>query len=186
MADVAIAALTEDGHSGQVYELTGPRLLTFAEAVEHPTNCPGRLLSAHPCQARVAITARTQGSPYGTPLPLSDGMRASGNAPRRPSLRTTSSTPDWQCWISTNPRAAPEPIVRPQLTASRRAEGSKSWPATMLRSRRGAHSTDLTGAGSHAHRTEGLEHHVRPVKWRRAVPPLLAANGTAVGRGQRA
>lgn len=33
IADVAVAALTEDGHVGQVYELTGPRLLTFAEAV---------------------------------------------------------------------------------------------------------------------------------------------------------
>ena len=34
IADVAVAALTEDGHSGQVYEVTGPRLLTFAQAVE--------------------------------------------------------------------------------------------------------------------------------------------------------
>ncbi|MGH2919277.1 MAG: NAD(P)H-binding protein [Solirubrobacteraceae bacterium] len=33
IADVAVAALTQDGHGGQVYELTGPRLLTFAEAV---------------------------------------------------------------------------------------------------------------------------------------------------------
>jgi uncharacterized protein YbjT (DUF2867 family) len=33
IADVAVAALTEDGHVGQLYELTGPRLLTFAEAI---------------------------------------------------------------------------------------------------------------------------------------------------------
>ena len=33
IADVAVAALTEAGHAGQLYELTGPRLLTFAEAV---------------------------------------------------------------------------------------------------------------------------------------------------------
>lgn len=33
IADVAVAALTEDGHAGQLYELSGPRLLTFAEAV---------------------------------------------------------------------------------------------------------------------------------------------------------
>ena len=32
IADVATAALTEDGHAGQVYEVTGPRLLTFADA----------------------------------------------------------------------------------------------------------------------------------------------------------
>jgi hypothetical protein len=33
IADVALAALTEERHAGQLYELTGPRLLTFAEAV---------------------------------------------------------------------------------------------------------------------------------------------------------
>lgn len=32
IADVAVAALTEQGHSGEIYEVTGPRLLTFAEA----------------------------------------------------------------------------------------------------------------------------------------------------------
>lgn len=33
LADVAAIALTEDGHAGQNYELTGPRLLTFGDAV---------------------------------------------------------------------------------------------------------------------------------------------------------
>ncbi|WP_370617220.1 NAD(P)H-binding protein [Mumia qirimensis] len=33
VADVAVAALTEAGHAGQTYEVTGPRSLTFAEAV---------------------------------------------------------------------------------------------------------------------------------------------------------
>jgi uncharacterized protein YbjT (DUF2867 family) len=33
IADVAVAALTDDRHIGEVYEVTGPRLLTFAEAV---------------------------------------------------------------------------------------------------------------------------------------------------------
>jgi uncharacterized protein YbjT (DUF2867 family) len=33
IADVAVAALTQDGHHGEVYEVTGPRLLTFAQAV---------------------------------------------------------------------------------------------------------------------------------------------------------
>lgn len=32
IADVAVAALTDDRHAGQLYEVTGPRLLTFAEA----------------------------------------------------------------------------------------------------------------------------------------------------------
>lgn len=33
IADVAVAALTQEGHIGRTYELTGPRLLTFAEAI---------------------------------------------------------------------------------------------------------------------------------------------------------
>lgn len=33
IADVAVAALTQDGHEGKVYEVTGPELLTFKEAV---------------------------------------------------------------------------------------------------------------------------------------------------------
>jgi uncharacterized protein YbjT (DUF2867 family) len=42
IADVAVAALTEDGHAGQLYELTGPRLLTFAEAVDEIAEAAGR------------------------------------------------------------------------------------------------------------------------------------------------
>ncbi|MEZ4649399.1 MAG: NmrA family transcriptional regulator [Candidatus Eisenbacteria bacterium] len=34
IADVASRALAEEGHEGEIYEVTGPRLLTFAEAVE--------------------------------------------------------------------------------------------------------------------------------------------------------
>ncbi len=44
IADVAVAALTEDGHAGQVYELTGPRLLTFAEAVDEIAGATGRTI----------------------------------------------------------------------------------------------------------------------------------------------
>ena len=31
IADVVVAALTEDGHKGELYEVTGPRLLSFAD-----------------------------------------------------------------------------------------------------------------------------------------------------------
>ncbi len=31
IAEVAVAALTEDGHAGELYEVTGPRLMTFGE-----------------------------------------------------------------------------------------------------------------------------------------------------------
>jgi uncharacterized protein YbjT (DUF2867 family) len=42
IADVAVAALTEDGHAGQIYELTGPRPLTFSEAVAEIAQASGR------------------------------------------------------------------------------------------------------------------------------------------------
>ena len=42
IADVAVAALTDAGHAGQIYELTGPRLLTFAEAIGEIAEATGR------------------------------------------------------------------------------------------------------------------------------------------------
>jgi uncharacterized protein YbjT (DUF2867 family) len=42
IADVAVAALTEEGHANRLYELTGPRLLTFAQAVGEIAAATGR------------------------------------------------------------------------------------------------------------------------------------------------
>jgi uncharacterized protein YbjT (DUF2867 family) len=42
IADVAVAALSDDGHSGRLYELTGPRLLTFGDAVREIATATGR------------------------------------------------------------------------------------------------------------------------------------------------
>ncbi|GLS30446.1 Uncharacterized conserved protein YbjT, contains NAD(P)-binding and DUF2867 domains [Mesorhizobium albiziae] len=42
IADAAVAALTEEGHVGQLYELTGPRLLTFEQAVGEIAAATGR------------------------------------------------------------------------------------------------------------------------------------------------
>lgn len=42
IADVVVAALTEDRHCGQLYEVTGPRALTFAEAVGEIAKATGR------------------------------------------------------------------------------------------------------------------------------------------------
>ncbi|WP_238012528.1 NmrA family transcriptional regulator [Dactylosporangium sp. AC04546] len=42
IADVAVAALTEDRHAGRLYELTGPRLLTFADAAAEIAEASGR------------------------------------------------------------------------------------------------------------------------------------------------
>jgi uncharacterized protein YbjT (DUF2867 family) len=48
IADVAVAALTEDGHAGHLYELTGPRPLGFAEAVAEIGFATGRPLRYAP------------------------------------------------------------------------------------------------------------------------------------------
>ncbi|MEM6929102.1 MAG: NmrA family NAD(P)-binding protein [Myxococcota bacterium] len=42
IADVVVAALTESGHEGRIYEVTGSRMLTFAEAVAELSEAVGR------------------------------------------------------------------------------------------------------------------------------------------------
>ncbi|MHC8343962.1 NmrA family NAD(P)-binding protein [Pseudomonas sp. RT6P73] len=42
IAEIAVQALTQPGHSRQLYELTGPRALTFAEAVDEIAKGTGR------------------------------------------------------------------------------------------------------------------------------------------------
>ncbi len=42
IADVAVAALTDDAHAGQIYELTGARLLTFADVAAELSTAVGR------------------------------------------------------------------------------------------------------------------------------------------------
>jgi len=99
VADVAVAALTEDGHAGKVYELTGPRLLTFAQAAEEISKASGRpvryvpvagddyatLLVAQGVPAELAefLTALFGEVLDGRNAHLSDGVqRALGRAPR--------------------------------------------------------------------------------------------------------
>ena len=42
IADVVVAALTEDGHDGEVYEVTGPRLLTMSDVAAEISGAAGR------------------------------------------------------------------------------------------------------------------------------------------------
>ena len=64
IADVAVAALTEDGHVGELYELTGPRALTFAEAVAEISAAAGREIAYVPVSIdEFAAEATAQGVP---------------------------------------------------------------------------------------------------------------------------
>ena len=48
IADVAVAALTEDGHAGEIYEVTGPRLLGFADLAAILSKAAGREIAYIP------------------------------------------------------------------------------------------------------------------------------------------
>jgi uncharacterized protein YbjT (DUF2867 family) len=60
LADVAAAALTDDRHKNQLYELTGPRLLTFAEAVGEISAATGREIRYVPVTAEEYTAAMTE------------------------------------------------------------------------------------------------------------------------------
>jgi uncharacterized protein YbjT (DUF2867 family) len=99
IADVAATALSEDGHVGQVYELTGSRLLTFEEAVGEIAAATGREIAYVPVSIEeFAAGALEQGVPHdivqfltylfgevldGRNAMLTDGVqRALGREPR--------------------------------------------------------------------------------------------------------
>lgn len=64
IADVVAAALTDAKHAGQLYEVTGPRLLTFAEAVGEIAQACGRDIRYVPVTAEEYKAALVQ---YGLP-----------------------------------------------------------------------------------------------------------------------
>jgi uncharacterized protein YbjT (DUF2867 family) len=99
IADVVFAALTEEGHVGQLYELTGPRLLTFGEVAAELSTAVGRELQYIPVTAtEFAAELVAAGVPQEEAVPVSelfaevldgrnshltDGVqRALGRAPR--------------------------------------------------------------------------------------------------------
>lgn len=99
IADVAVAALTESGHAGEVYEVTGPRLMAFEDIAADLSEATGReiRLVSVPHEAFVA-GVRDSGAPkevvwlmdylFATVLDgrnahLTDGVqRALGRAPK--------------------------------------------------------------------------------------------------------
>lgn len=99
IAAVVVAALTEDGHDGQIYELSGPRALTLAEAAATISAATGRDLRYVPLSVEEYVAELVaQGLPRadaeafadvveplrkGTDAYLSDGVRrALGRPPR--------------------------------------------------------------------------------------------------------
>jgi uncharacterized protein YbjT (DUF2867 family) len=64
IADVAVAALTDRRHAGELYEVTGPRLLTFADAAAEISHASGRVVGYVPVTPEeYAAGAADQGIP---------------------------------------------------------------------------------------------------------------------------
>ena len=114
IADVAVAALTDDGHDGELYELTGPRLLTFAEAVAEIAAATGRdvryvpvpveeyapRLPSRACpreSSSCCATCSPRCSTAATPSSTDGVQRALGRAPRdfRDYARDAAATGVW-------------------------------------------------------------------------------------------
>jgi len=60
IADVAVAALTEPGHVGQLYELTSPRLYTMTDVATELSRAAGRTIRYVPVSADDYADAATQ------------------------------------------------------------------------------------------------------------------------------
>lgn len=84
LADVVVAALTEDGHEGKVYELTGPRLLGFADAAAEISRARGAQVTYLPiAEADFAAALAAEGTPASLTEVLSEvfaELREGGNA----------------------------------------------------------------------------------------------------------
>ncbi|MEO0400041.1 MAG: NAD(P)H-binding protein [Pseudomonadota bacterium] len=55
IADVAVAAFTEDRHNGQIYEVTGPRLMSIADVAEDLSSATGRAINYIDVQHEVFV-----------------------------------------------------------------------------------------------------------------------------------
>ncbi|MGW3347812.1 NmrA family transcriptional regulator [Nonomuraea rubra] len=85
IAEVAVAALSENGHAGRIHDVTGPRLITFADAVgeiARATRREVRYLPVTPEQFVSSLTGRGVPVEYATHLTgllveVFDGRRAS-------------------------------------------------------------------------------------------------------------
>ena len=73
LADLATAALTETGHAGRVYEITGPRLLSMADVAAELSHATGRQICYQPSTpAEFVADVAADGIPAPEAEPLAD------------------------------------------------------------------------------------------------------------------
>ena len=64
IAEVAVAALTEPGHAGEVYEVTGPRLMSFADVASELSAATEREIAYVPIPHEAFVAGvRDSGAP---------------------------------------------------------------------------------------------------------------------------
>ncbi|MCX4820403.1 NAD(P)H-binding protein [Streptomyces sp. NBC_01142] len=71
LADVVVAALTEEGHAGRVHEVTGPRLVTFEEVASEIGRATGKEVRYIPVSGAEYAQMLQQ---YGLPAPDADWL----------------------------------------------------------------------------------------------------------------
>ncbi len=73
IAEIAVAALTEPGHEGQLYELTGPRLLSFHDVAADLSESIGRTITYEPVTSDEYVEmAVAHGLPIEEAAPLAE------------------------------------------------------------------------------------------------------------------
>ena len=86
IADVATAALLDDRHVGQLYEVTGPRLLTFTEALERARHArPAGTSRSTPDEMIAGLVAEG--------MPTDEADASSSRCSRRSSTAATGRSP---------------------------------------------------------------------------------------------
>lgn len=74
IADVAVEALTENGHAGVIHDVTGPRLLTFADAVGEIAEATSRDVRYLPVTPGQFVSSLRRGGQAEYPVQLTDLM----------------------------------------------------------------------------------------------------------------
>lgn len=78
IVDVAVAALTEDRHSGKLSEVTGPQLMTFADMADALSNAIGRQIRCLPITTVPSSFHASYGITLGSDPSLLSELRAAG------------------------------------------------------------------------------------------------------------
>ncbi len=142
LADVAVAALTDGRHSGEIYEVSGPRMLRFADAAEEISRPTGRPVHFVPISERDFADGMAAAGVPGALLTVlsevfaelrdgrnattADGVRRALGRPARDFVeyaRDAAAAEAWSIPAGVRPRAATPPPTSPARRPGLRSTG---------------------------------------------------------------